>query len=850
MSREGLTSHFRKNGLRAGMMLAAIMAQLLGSGGATYLNIIPHRTVVQASTRHSGQAAPSWARQPFDSDIVQSLDAAEDVLTAQGSVYHRSPASLGSAFHRVSLEGIPSGSQLPSNSRLLREGDLRWVITPNELFSNVCDLEVTVCKLSLIATFPQSLGSIHDAVYFDGTIFAASDEGIAIASITNRSSVKIIKTSKPVTSIAVSKMPSNAPWASGKPLLAAGTFDRLYLYSLDGTLLRWEWTTNVVTESGGVMDDAVTSLLFAPWRGDPGALLIGNPTCLNVMYSNGTFGRISGDDGMPYGNITSMVATVEPIAPTASQKLESGENILIWFGTTEGVVLYNSNNDQHKSTYSPWHYFNGPRWLGGSSYVTGVSSYSPTTNNDRSTVVAVATFGGLTYFELDPAATLSAKAERFQHIAENRHNRYGMIAECAMNSYGDVTKCLNKDSDNNGLWTSLITVAMYMKHAVTGSSADADAASAWFNGMVLLNNVTGKSGLMARSCCPPDTYNKTCGKHTWIHDKEQWHPSSNADYKGWWWKGDTSSDEVAGHVFALSVASWLSPKINERNLARKLLLDIVDGIVDHGFNLIDITGDATTWGRWGPQYVNGYRGFSDERGLQSLQILAYLAAAKNISMSEATRQPQKSTKYDDAFEILTNHTNQYQWNVLNQKILAPCDDNYSDDELAWLPYFTWLFMSPSMPTDKARTNQRNIVLRSLARSWDLISSERSSLWSTIYYTTVLDEQTSSASVDSLRKGVLWNLQTWADELIDWPNNNNIRQDILFESSATRFNVKHAESLKSRPPLPANERRQYRWNANPYIVGPPAGTGLTEQDPGAWLLPYWMGRWSGLLSSND
>jgi hypothetical protein len=63
-------------------------------------------------------------------------------------------------------------------------------------------------------------------------------------------------------------------------------------------------------------------------------------------------------------------------------------------------------------------------------------------------------------------------------------------------------------------------------------------------------------------------------------------------------------------------------------------------------------------------------------------------------------------------------------------------------------------------------------------------------------------------------------------------------------------VKHIESIKNKSPLPVNERRQYRWNANPYIVGPPGGSGVVEGDPGAYLLPYWMSRWSGILNEND
>ena len=65
----------------------------------------------------------------------------------------------------------------------------------------------------------------------------------------------------------------------------------------------------------------------------------------------------------------------------------------------------------------------------------------------------------------------------------------------------------------------------------------------------------------------------------------------------------------------------------------------------------------------------------------------------------------------------------------------------------------------------------------------------------------------------------------------------------------RFGKAHVESTHSRPPLPANERRQYRWNSDPYNVAD-GGDGMSEADPGAWLLPYWMARYHELLSADD
>merc|ERR1711907_125579 len=114
---------------------------------------------------------------------------------------------------------------------------------------------------------------------------------------------------------------------------------------------------------------------------------------------------------------------------------------------------------------------------------------------------------------------------------------------------------------------------------------------------------------------------------------------------------------MGGHVFGLFVVATLSSIPEERELATYLLINFVRGIVDAGYQLIDVTGEPTTWGRWCPSMVNGHRAWSDERGLQSLQILAYLSAAANLT------GPQPWIM--DAYHELTNATNQYNQNLLN-----------------------------------------------------------------------------------------------------------------------------------------------------------------------------------------
>ena len=87
-----------------------------------------------------------------------------------------------------------------------------------------------------------------------------------------------------------------------------------------------------------------------------------------------------------------------------------------------------------------------------------------------------------------------------------------------------------------------------------------------------------------------------------------------------------------------------------------------------------------------------------------VQMLSYLRVAMNVT-------GQLTGIYRDAFNELCNATNQYHINVvsaalyacpchsgfvtgtlssqINAKIESPLDDNYSDDELAFLPYFAF-----------------------------------------------------------------------------------------------------------------------------------------------------------------
>lgn len=85
--------------------------------------------------------------------------------------------------------------------------------------------------------------------------------------------------------------------------------------------------------------------------------------------------------------------------------------------------------------------------------------------------------------------------------------------------------------------------------------------------------------------------------------------------------------------------------------------------------------------RWNPTDLNDDKEFYSERGLNSLEILSYLALAYSTTGKSV---------YKEQFQKLALGYNYYE-NVLNQKIDNPVEDNHSDNELAQMAYHTLFY---------------------------------------------------------------------------------------------------------------------------------------------------------------
>jgi hypothetical protein len=464
-----------------------------------------------------------------------------------------------------------------------------------------------------------------------------------------------------------------------------------------------------------------------------------------------------------------------------------GSDGATWLGTTQGVMRLDFAVPERDRLQ----YFAGRRYLLDDHVLHMVS--------DTNRGVWVRTVTGVSHIELRPM-TLGQKAEVFEQRIRVRHDRYGLVADCVLAAPGDVSSARPIDNDNDGLWTSIYAAAECFRYQVTKSPEALANARKSINAILFLEEVAGRRGFPARSFIR---------KGDPLPHGGEWHWTPDGQY---YWKGDTSSDEIVGHFFIFGIAWDLLPDADLRQRIRATAQRIIDHILDHGCTLMDLDGKPTTWAWWSPERLAQQ---PDERALNSLQLLSFLKTAAHI-----TGNPRYQTEYRKA-AIEWNYAD---WitrvNEFRQEL------NYSDEELAMLPFYC-IFRYETDPV------LLGAYRRALDQWWLNIQREANPLWTFIYLTG-----NPKAKVDL--PAAVWTLYRMPMDTIQWTVRNSHRADLAWAPNPDRFGKRETLNL-----LPPDERPVMRWNANPFIVDG-GGDGRAEDDGAALLLPYWLGRYHKFL----
>ena len=532
----------------------------------------------------------------------------------------------------------------------------------------------------------------------------------------------------------------------------------------------------------------------------------------------------TGKEGLPYADFTSIA---------------TGANGVVWFGTHKGAVRYDGTN---------WAYRQGLRWL----------------PDDDVRDVAVGPDGAVWFATAKGVGvirarqtTLAEKAVFFEDEIDTYHRRtpYEYVLEVSLANAGDKSQWTQHDSDNDGLWTSMYGAGECFAYAATKDPKAKERAKQAFEALHFLGEVTqggthpAPKGFVARSILPtsgPDPNINDSPEHDrerqqsdpkWKVITPRWPVSADGQ---WYWKTDTSSDELDGHYFFYGLYyDLVADTEDEKARVREHVRALTDNIVDHDFNLVDHDGLPTRWAVYGPKSLNGDPTWYGERGLNSLSILSYLATAEHIT---------GDAKYRDAANgLIENHG--YVSNMLSAKVhIGIGTGNQSDDEMAFMGYYNLL----NYEKDE---RLRGIYLMSLYRYW-LLEEPEANPFFTFVVGAVMQTGTPGQEASRRRMGLnpesvarsVEELKRFPLDRFNWGHDNSVRLDIVpLPRVAQGFGRRGAGSgyRVDGYVIPVDERYFNHYNHNPWSLRE-GGDGRELGDGAVYLLPYYMGLYHGFL----
>ena len=483
---------------------------------------------------------------------------------------------------------------------------------------------------------------------------------------------------------------------------------------------------------------------------------------------------LRGPDGLPYEDTTCLATGFD------------GE---VWIGTSRGAI---------RKTESDYHYFGAQHWLPGD-YVRDI------TVGDH--VVYIATDGGLGIIRYEPYTLLKKAAYFERELNEWGFKRLGFVHK--LYRQGDNDPWLREISDNDGGNTAHYLAAMSFRYAATGDESARQEAMEAFKAMVWLEEITSKPGFFARAIwsVKGDQGQRSTRGSGGLPAK--WYPTPDGL---WFWKGDTSSDEVNAHFYAVSVFHDLAAPGRAKERAAQHLGRIATHIIENGWVLRDMDGKPTRWGRWDPDYLLRPYGF-DSRGLNGMEAQTYMHTAYAMTGDARFQQGLE--------QLIKWHYPSY---TVRQRLTFPPDQIAPwDDELAFFCYHPLLRYAKD-------PELRSIYLRSLERSWEILRMQRDPFYNFIYGSITGNDCEAAQAAQYLRD--------WPLDLVNYSYHNSHRSDLM----AQRGYVPYSGGTRFISP----RELEASWGARSptQYDGGESGRGVTP--PTCWLEDYWMGRYYGFI----
>ncbi len=488
----------------------------------------------------------------------------------------------------------------------------------------------------------------------------------------------------------------------------------------------------------------------------------------------------------------------------------------LWFGSMKGAFMLKEDGK--------FNYYFGQRWLPGEE-VKHISA-----GPENSVLILTDKGLGQIHFE---EMTLEDKAMAFEKQVRQRQIRYGINSNVTRLQNHDLATAQNKVAPSDNLWTGMYLGSQLFRYLATGSEEARQNCYESFEAMERMHEINGIQGLFGRSFERRgyqkfDKEYRSYVDNYWYEGYQGNISWQHAEDPEWDWQATSSSDQTVGQIFALTLVAEYIDDEAWKNRAIKLIDDLMNYIVENDMNLVDVNGLPSLWGRWNPEYVNRFGTMIGDRKVCSSNIIAFLQTAYHFTGKKMYKE--KATELMEKHGYLENLAR-----PVSEIGPAPEDAdpwskmlssgwNHSDDEMYFLAYWG---LYPYAFNDTLK----DIYQEAIRDHWNLERPEKNSLWNFCYAMTGATEFDLDESI--------WHLKEFPLDLIQFETRNSHRKDLVFLEPG--FWGQNTSEV-----LPPDERPELKHNRSLFNLD--AKDRQSELSAGdTYLLPYWMGRFLGVIS---
>ncbi len=358
------------------------------------------------------------------------------------------------------------------------------------------------------------------------------------------------------------------------------------------------------------------------------------------------------------------------------------------------------------------------------------------------------------------------------------------------------------------------------------------------------------------------------------------------------YKGDTSSDEIIGHVFLYKLAyDILGPEDPElAALIANTMDKFAQHLVDNSYNMVDGSGQPTTWAKFSRTYFHNGQVLGGAP-LNALVLLSVFKVAAHVTGFQKWEDEYKMAALDEQYqyaEIMTQELERYHLSILEYvndistvlgRILRHAVGtklfdrayklilNHSDEEMAMLGFYTLFQLEDDEELLK-------YYREALDDWWFSMSYSENPLWYYVYQLAYPEEEKTDAYGNSLIETASWSLSRHPMDLRRFLATNENRDDVyeldlddvgiggtneisfdpnsytpafwnsnnkILKTVGMIFGLTKIEQKVAAP----DERAFHKYNGSSFDLNDAHNVGEMEGST-TYSLPYWMGRYHGML----